>query len=411
LENHNAEYMLRFIVFISMFSVLFPYAISGQDYTAKSNGNPLLPGYFADPTVKKFGDTYYIYATSDGIKLASGQPTVWLSKDFVNWYNYAMDIELPAGLTNCWAPDVQEGNDGKYYYFMGNCQAGCNIYGYVSDNPDTGPWTPINDGKPVIPVGTGKNGLPALDAQYLLDDDGWLYSFFGTWCTSFGGVGWAKIDTADMHTIAEEGYIPIQQLPWAFEAMFPIKINDKYILMYSSGDCALSSYAVRYAYSENITGPYNEGENNPILSTNDDYTVDGPGHHSVLKQGEDYYIVYHRHDNPHSTGGLFRQVCADTLIFKNDSTIEIVTPTHGGIGYLAENQVPYENLAIQATAGASSYYHLVAPKTTYSVRDIDYEYLPACAIDDNNGTMWKAGDNMGPQSLVIDLGSEKNIKL
>ena len=29
-------------------------------------GNPFLPGYFADPTVKKFGDTYYIYATTDG---------------------------------------------------------------------------------------------------------------------------------------------------------------------------------------------------------------------------------------------------------------------------------------------------------------------------------------------------------
>ena len=29
-------------------------------------GNPFLPGYFADPTVKKFGDTYFIYATTDG---------------------------------------------------------------------------------------------------------------------------------------------------------------------------------------------------------------------------------------------------------------------------------------------------------------------------------------------------------
>ena len=28
--------------------------------------NPFIPGYFADPTVKKFGDTYYIYATTDG---------------------------------------------------------------------------------------------------------------------------------------------------------------------------------------------------------------------------------------------------------------------------------------------------------------------------------------------------------
>ena len=28
--------------------------------------NPIIPGYFADPTIKKFGDTYYVYATTDG---------------------------------------------------------------------------------------------------------------------------------------------------------------------------------------------------------------------------------------------------------------------------------------------------------------------------------------------------------
>ena len=73
---------------------------------------------------------YYIYSTTDGVKLASGEPTVWISKDMVNWYNHELDIALPDGLTNCWAPDVVKGKDGKYYYYMGNCQFGCNIYGY-----------------------------------------------------------------------------------------------------------------------------------------------------------------------------------------------------------------------------------------------------------------------------------------
>ena len=30
-------------------------------YNTPGAGNPILPGYFADPTIKKFGDTYYIY--------------------------------------------------------------------------------------------------------------------------------------------------------------------------------------------------------------------------------------------------------------------------------------------------------------------------------------------------------------
>ena len=77
----------------------------------------LVPGYFADPTIRKFGDTWYLYATTDGIKLASGDPQVWVSKDFKNWCNYR--IELPNRKTeDVWAPEVVEGPDGRYYYYF-----------------------------------------------------------------------------------------------------------------------------------------------------------------------------------------------------------------------------------------------------------------------------------------------------
>ena len=42
-------------------------------------GNPFIPGYFADPTVKKFGDTYYVYATTDGSGAGFGPSQVWCS--------------------------------------------------------------------------------------------------------------------------------------------------------------------------------------------------------------------------------------------------------------------------------------------------------------------------------------------
>ena len=35
-------------------------------WTSPRAGNPVIPGYFADPCGRKFGDTYYIYATPDG---------------------------------------------------------------------------------------------------------------------------------------------------------------------------------------------------------------------------------------------------------------------------------------------------------------------------------------------------------
>lgn len=372
-------------------------------------GNPLLPGYFADPTVKKFGDTYYIYATTDGIKLASGEPQVWVSKDFVNWYNYKLKLNIPEGLNNCWAPDVIHAQDGKYYFYMGNCEMGCNIYGYVSDSP-MGPFEPVNSGKAVIPAGTSKKDFPALDAQFMVDDDGSVYSYFGTWCASFGGMGFAKIDPTDMHSILKTDFIPIAQIPKAFEAAYPIKRNGKYFLMYSSGDCRLSSYAVHYSVSDKPEGPFTPGKNSPILITNTDGTVDGPGHHSILKEGNDYYIVYHRHDNPHSTNGEFRQVCVDKLIFSDSVTIEKVVPTHKGIGLLGKNQITAPNLAYKAKANGSSYYHLVSNPTAYSHAGYDYSYIPENAVDDNNGTLWKAANNDMPQSLVVDLGKVQQVK-
>lgn len=391
-------------------SITFIFCCKAQkiNYDLTTESNPLLPGYFADPTIKKFGDTFYLYATTDGVKLASGEPQVWLTKDFVNWYNTEMDLDLPEGLTNCWAPDVMQGDDGKFYYFMGNCEQGCNIYAYVSDSP-TGPWKSLNQGKAVIPVGMGIEGLPALDAQYFKDDDGSIYAYFGTWCSSFGGLGWAKIDSKDHYTILESGSIPTSQIPNVFEAAYVLKRNGKYILMYSSGDCRLNTYAVHYAYANSPIGPFTYGSNSPIIQTNTDGSVDSPGHHSVLKDGDDYYIVYHRHDNPHTTGGEFRQVCADRLFFLNDSTILPVIPTHQGIGFLRKSQIPHKDLAYKAKTAATSYYHLESPATKFTNKAVDYKYLPEYATDNNNGTMWKAASNTYPQSLVIDLGKKAKI--
>lgn len=376
--------------------------VESQDSVYSSPGmmNPVVPGYFADPTVIKIGDTYYMYATTDGVRLASGEPQVWISKDFVNWYN--QEIDIPYSLTNVWAPDLVVTADNKYYYSHGNCEDGCNIYEYVAETP-LGPWTNIaGKDKPAIPVNL-VGTLPSLDQHYFVDEDGSIYVFFGTWINYNGGLGWAKIDPADMITILDKGQIPMEQLPDIFEAPYMLKKNNKYILMYSSGDVQASSYRVQYSYADSPTGPFTYGKNNPILSTTADGYVDSPGHHCVIRDGEDYYIVYHRHDNPHSSGGEFRQLCIDSLIFENDSTIRRVIPTHKGIGYLSKNQVTVTDQAFGATAIASSYYHLIDEVN-------DYVYYPKFATDNNNGTMWRAGTNDLPQSLIIDMGKEVNVK-
>jgi beta-xylosidase len=399
--------MLKKKLFYSLIMLIFAGTIFAQkdiDVNAPGAKNPILPGWFADPTIKKFGDIYYIYATTDNEMLASGAPTVWYSKDFKNWYNYIMEIPSfsAKSITNFWAPDIIEGNDGKYYLYFGNCEIGCNIYGYVSDSP-VGPWKKLSDQDvPVISNGYPKEGFPSLDAQFFKDTDGKIYGYWGTWVHYNGGYAVGELNKNTMSDMIHSANIPLAQTPAPFEAAYMMKKGAKYILMYSGASCHDETYNVRYSYSDSPYGPFTPGKNNPILSTNEDQTVHGPGHHSVLQENNDYHIVYHKHDYPMTRGGLARQVCIDKMIFENDSTIKKVIPSSKGIEDLVKSAVP-EDIAFGAKTTASSFYHLKS--TQY-----DYEYKSSYATDDNNATMWKAADNTIPQHLIVDLGSEKKIK-
>jgi len=399
--------MLKKKLLYSLILLVFTGTIFAQkdvDVNTLGAGNPILPGWFADPTIKKFGDIYYIYATTDNEMLASGAPTVWYSKDFKNWYNYIMEIPSfsAQAITNFWAPDIIEGDDGKYYLYFGNCEIGCNIYGYVSDSP-VGPWKKLSDQDvPVISNGYPRENFPSLDAQFFKDTDGKIYGYWGTWVHYNGGYAVGELNKSKMSEMVHSTNIPLAQTPAPFEAAYMMKKGSKYILMYSGASCHDETYNVRYSYSYSPYGPFTPGKNNPILSTNENQTVHGPGHHSVLQENNDYYIVYHKHDYPMTRGGLARQVCIDKMIFENDSTIKTVVPSNKGIEDLVKSEVA-ENIAFKAKTTASSFYHLKS--TQY-----DYEYKPSYATDDNNATMWKAADNTTPQHLIVDLGSEQKIK-
>ena len=163
--------------------------------------------------------------------------------------------------------------------------------------------------------------------------------------------------------------------------------------MYSSGSCHDHTYRVQYATSDKPMGPYTY--RGCILETNTDGTIHGPGHHSVLKEGNEYYMVYHRHDNPHSNRGFHRQLCVDRMEFAEDGSIKPLIPTHDGIGALAPSVVKSKNLALGAKVRASSFY--------------DADFCPEYAVDDNNGTLWRPR-GMGQEWIEVDLGVAQQIQ-
>jgi len=358
-------------------------------YNTPSAGNPILPGYFADPTVTKVGDTYYIYATTDGNGGGLGPSQVWTSKDFVNWT--IMPMNWPTTY-HIWAPDVME-KDGKYYLYY--CQP-CKIYCGVSDTP-RGPWKNIlgNDEAVLIEDRFVFNAI-TLDGQHFIDDDGSVYLYWGTWGIYKGfGCGAAKLSD-DLKSFTQTRLIPNTEATDFFEAPFVIKKDGIYYFTYSSGSCHDHTYRVQYATSTaGPLGPYVFADNNPILETSADSTIHGPGHHSILKEGDDYYIVYHRHNIPGSTRGMHRQVAVDKLVFGENGKIEKIDAGHKGIGFLQPSVNPYPNLALEKKVKASSYYN-------------DW-FKPEYAVDDNNATLWRPR-TCGEEWIEIDLGKQEKIR-
>lgn len=365
-------------------------AVSGfarKKHDTPGTGNPVIPGYFADPTIKKFGDTYYMYATTDGSGAGFGPAQVWTSKDFVNWTLMPMNWPDSHWI---WAPDVIRHTDGRYYYFY--CQP-CIIHCGVSETP-RGPWKNIlGESEAVLVPDRFVTNAITLDGQTFVDDDGSVYLYWGTWGIYKGfGCGTGKM-TPDLKGFTETRLIPNTEAVDFFEAPFVLKRNGIYYFMYSSGSCHDHTYRVQYATSDHPLGPYEY--KGCILETNEDGTVHGPGHHSILKEGDDYYIVYHRHDNPHSNRGFHRQLCMDKMEFAADGSIRKVIPTHKGVGALAPSVVKSENLALGAGVRASSCY--------------DDNFRAEYAVDDNNGTLWRPR-GMGQEWLEIDLGSSREIQ-
>ena len=400
--NHHAEdYHIEYLTLTANSQLKLKMASGGgfviilkDTHKAPSVGNPFIPGYFADPTIRKFGDTYYLYATTDGTGNGYGPAQVWVSKDFVNWKNIVMNWPTTEVV---WAPDVVQQPDGTYRYYY--CEP-CNINVGESVSP-VGPWKNIlgKDDAVMVPDRYVHNVI-TLDPQLFRDDDGSEYLYFTTWAIYKGfGCGVAKLnklwsneqckdarmwnENAPFPIAADEFFsekrlIPNTELKDIFEAPYVFKRNGIYYFTYSSGSCHNHTYRVQYATS--TVGPMGPFEyKGCILQTNTDQTVHGPGHHSILEQDGKYYMVYHRHNLPRSVHGFNRQVCIDEMKFDANGNILPIVPTHDaqGVDILTSHlsSLP-KNLALGAKVTASSYY--------------DDWFRPEFAVDDNNATLWKA---------------------
>ena len=280
------------------------------------------PARVHDPAIIKEGDTYYLFSTGRGISMRR-------SPDLVNWEMLPpVFADLPEmlpswaaaevpGVRSIWAPDVSFFN-GLYhlYYSLSTFGSNRSAIGLATNrtlDPDSPEYSWEDRGK-VVESFPGVSTHNAIDPNVIIDEEGqpWL-----NWGSFWGGVKMRKLDPATGLASAEDSTIHSlaaristeategNNRPRSVEAPFIVKRGEYYYLFLSFDRCCAgvrSTYNIRVGRSEAVTGPYldehgvrmTRGGGTLVLAGAG--RVRGPGHNSILVEGDQYYLVHHYYD-------------------------------------------------------------------------------------------------------------------
>ncbi len=322
-------------------------------------GQPILPGFHADPEVLYSNKTkkYYIYSTTDGVPGWGGYYfTVFSSCDLKTWKDEGIMLDVkseqvPWATGNAWAPCIIERKqkDGtyKYYFYFSahNPKSNRKEISVAVSNDPVGPFTALDHAivtdadRPA-----SRKGGQAIDVDVFQDPkSGKYYLYWGN-----GFAAGAELND-DMMSIKKETTVDLTPKggnlqTWAYrEATYVFYRKGKYYMQWSVDDTGSPNYHVCYATAKNPLGPFTiDPEHYNVLKQVPEKEIYGTAHNSILQiPGKDeWYIVYHRINknfvNKREGGGpgVHREVCIDRMLFDKKGNIIPVVPTHEGVAPL-----------------------------------------------------------------------------
>ena len=305
-------------------------AFSQKDAGKKTAGNPIFPGWYADPEGIIFGKQYWVYPTYSAPYNQQVFMDAFSSPDLLTWTKHSRIIDTTSvkwAKRAMWAPAiVQKGK--KYCLFFGaNDIQSDKEHGGIGVAVADSPAGPFKDllGKPLIDK--FHNGAQPIDQFVFKDKDGQYYMIYGGWrhCNivrlkdDFTGV-LPFPDGTTFREITPKGYV---------EGPFMFIRNGKYYFMWSEGGWTGPNYSVAYAVADSPFGPF---ERVGKILQQDPTVATGAGHHSVIQvPGKDeWYIVYHRRPLT-ETDGNHRETCIDRMYFDETGAIKTVKITVEGV--------------------------------------------------------------------------------
>lgn len=256
--------------------------------------NPILPGFYPDPSICAVGDDFYLvnstFAYFPGIPIMH-------SKDLAHWEQIGnacdRESQLPLGDTGhsrgLFAPTIRY-HEGTFYIICTNVSYGVNFI-ITAQNP-AGPWSEPHY----------IEGADGIDPSLFFDEDGTCY-YIGTHPNPAGcqyDGDWyiwiQELDIENMKLVGEVHNVwngAMRNIIWP-EGPHLYKIGEYYYIMHAEGGTG-PDHAVTVCRSKNVYGPYENNFCNPILTHRHlgrKYPICYVGHADLVKTiNDEWYMV------------------------------------------------------------------------------------------------------------------------
>lgn len=256
--------------------------------------NPILPGFYPDPSICAVGDDFYLVNSS--FAYFPGIP-IMHSKDLAHWEQIGnacdRESQLPLGDTGhsrgLFAPTIRY-HEGTFYIICTNVSYGGNFI-ITAQNP-TGPWSEPHY----------IEGADGIDPSLFFDEDGTCY-YIGTHPNPAGcqyDGDWyiwiQELDIENMKLVGEVHNVwngAMRNIIWP-EGPHLYKIGEYYYIMHAEGGTG-PDHAVTVCRSKNVYGPYENNFCNPILTHRHlgrKYPIRYVGHADLVKTiNDEWYMV------------------------------------------------------------------------------------------------------------------------
>ena len=239
------------------------------DLVGSQYRNPILGGYYPDPSVTRVGDDYYLVNSS--FSNYPGLP-VFTSKNLVDWHQVGNAIDRPDQVDlsrrraseGLYAPDISY-HDGLFYIV--NTCVGCKGNFVITAKDPAGPWSD--------PVWLDFEGIdPSIywegDKAYIVNNrapnEPERYGGHrAIWIQEFD---WHQLKMVGPSTQLVNGGVDLAKKPIWIEGPHLFRKDGYYYLIAAEGGTASQHSEVVFR-SQNLTGPFAPGADNPMLTQRD----------------------------------------------------------------------------------------------------------------------------------------------